>query len=198
LYFDQGQALQLEQRFQAELSDYFRWERERLALANQQLPAKAPNCAVLKVVQHTTGTLWKHGEIYRLDFNRKTAVQQPIGQFFETQTLMDEGTFKALPQQQVLNTTCRQTKNEQLDEDEVSSCIWDQFPAKKYLNFPWPLAFEYVVEKQSRRPMRITAKAVALERNTWINPERFSIPTGFVIQKNASSSNLSKQAVWRM
>ncbi len=157
------------------LVDFERWTAEQRGASDK--PAVPPDCARYRLDETRSGTIWRDGMRYQLDFARRRAVGSPAAQDFIARELLPRGEFDRQPKGEVMFRACRRVVAPVREFMDGRSCVWSDYPFVAWLNWPW------VLEAESRlgMPQKIVQKDTLLEieRNGVLPPGVFDLPAGF-------------------
>jgi len=159
-----------------ELPDMNRWTAEaaRSTTGKVQIP---PDCSRYIEHEHRSGTLWRDGVVWQLDFTARRAVGTRRAADFTPQPLPLPVPFDNLPEKQLAGASCREVTAPAGGFLAGKSCLWTAFPATRFLNLPWPLRAETRLGLRSR--MLQVDQVVLAERNGVLEPGLFEVPAGF-------------------
>ena len=129
------------------------------------------------VHEHRTGTLWRDGVVWRLDFTARRAVGTRRAADFTRQPLPLPAPFDTFPKELIAGKTCRVVPMPTAGFMDGESCLWTAFPAARFLGLPWPLRAR--TRLGMLKKMVTEDKAQFAERNGVLEPGLFDIPVGF-------------------
>lgn len=157
------------------LVDFERWTAEQRG--SSDTPAVPPDCARYRLDETRSGTIWRGGVRYQLDFARKRAVGVAAPQDFMVRELLPPREFERQPKAEVMFRACRKVTAPTREFMDGRSCAWSDYPFVAWLNWPW------VLEAESRigMPQKIvqTDTLLEIERNGALAPGIFDMPPGF-------------------
>ena len=159
------------------LVDFERWTAEQRGASDK--PAVPPDCARYRLDETRSGTIWRDGLRYQLDFARKLAVGIAAPQDFSVRALLRPGEFERQPKDEVMFRACRRVVAPVREFMNGRSCAWSDYPFVAWLNWPW------VLEAESRigmpQEMVQTDTLLEIERNGVLVPGLFDLPAGFSV-----------------
>ena len=159
------------------LLDFERWTAEQRGGSDK--PAVPPDCARYRLDETRSGTIWRDGLRYQLDFARRRAVGIAAPQDFSVRALLPPGEFERQPKAEVMFRACRRVTAPTREFMDGRSCVWSDYPFAAWLNWPW------VLEAESRiglpQKMVQTDTLMEIERNGVLAPGLFDLPAGFSV-----------------
>jgi hypothetical protein len=159
-----------------ELPDMNRWTAEAARSTNGKVQIP-PECSRYIEHEHRTGTLWRDGVVWQLDFTARRAMGARRAADFTPRPLPLPVPFESLPQELLAGQSCREVTVPVREFLTGKSCLWTAFPATRFLNLPWPLRAEIRLGMPGR--MLQVDQVVLAERNGVLEPGLFDVPVGF-------------------
>ena len=175
-YFSNDRAVTYVTGTLLELPDLNRWQEAAANSADGKVE-RPPDCAGYVAHEHRTGTLWRDGVVWRLDFTARRAVGTRRAADFTRQPLPLPAPFDTFPKELIAGKTCRVVPMPTAGFMDGESCLWTAFPAARFLGLPWPLRAR--TRLGMLKKMVTEDKAQFAERNGVLEPGLFDIPVGF-------------------
>lgn len=175
-YFSNGMAATYVTGMLIDLPDLKRWT-DAAAKSPDGKVQPPPDCARHAEHEQRTGTIWRKGVVWRLDFNSRRALGSRRPADFTLRSLPLPMPFEQLPLQQMAGQSCREVEGPALAFVDGRGCLWTAFPAVRYLNFPWSLRSGFRLGMPGKVVQQDTVQFA--ERNGTLDPGLFDIPAGF-------------------
>lgn len=175
-FYENGKASEFTTGYGLEFTDYQRWF-DQLRSGNGVDPATPPDCSVAQKVESVHGYLWLDKVRYELRFKTRQALGRRDHISFTPADLATPGQVAAWPTRTVAGETCRVAS---IPTEPVldGACLWERFPARKYLNLPWEL------ERTGGAGQEVRVLTLALERDKPLRAGVLAIPEGFTVTVN--------------
>jgi hypothetical protein len=173
-YYDNRKAGELTTGYGLRLTDYQRWTNE-LRSGTGANPATPPDCSAVLKEETFSGYLWLDDIRYELRFATKQALGRRSHLSFTPTDLATSSQVAAWPAKAVMGESCRVASTPS-DPSLDGACLWERFPARKYLNLPWAL------ESVTGAVQEVRVVTLALERDKPLRAGVLAIPAGFTVQ----------------
>ncbi|MFG6442192.1 hypothetical protein [Roseateles sp. LKC17W] len=173
-FYDNRKAGELTTGYGLRLTDYQRWTNE-LRSGTGANPATPPDCSVVQKEEAFSGYLWLDDIRYELRFATKQALGRRSHLSFTPTDLATSSQVAAWPAKTVMGESCR-VASTPADPSLDGACLWERFPARKYLNLPWAL------ESVTGAVQEVRVVTLALERDKPLRAGVLAIPEGFTAQ----------------
>ena len=189
-FFGADRALQLISGQGMRLPDFQRWTAEQRA--GQAKPAVPPDCGRYQLTERRTGTLWRDGLRYQLDFTNRRVLGQAAPADFTPRPLMALGQFELQPEERVGGQPCRRVAAPGNGIMDGRSCAWSGAPFVAWLNWPWVLEGESRFGLPQKLVQRDTLES--METGGSLPPGIFDLPKGFEVRAPARSAPAAPRA----
>lgn len=183
-YFDTDKALTLITAKSAELPDLQRWTGEAVAISKSgSYPGVPPDCSDMHEKELRSGTLWRDGVKYRLDFNTSKAIASRMPDPDAKMELATESEYLSFPTNSYGGQTCREVPPPPGLTSATTACMWDRFPFMSYLNWPFMLKgrIQFGPDTGPDSTLFETVETLVVERDGLIVPLLFDVPAGFKV-----------------
>jgi hypothetical protein len=175
-YYDNHKSAETVSYYGLRLTDYERWQAD-LKASTSAVPSVAPNCSATEKdeVRERLMYLWMDKVRYELRHDTKKALARREHISFTPTDLATSSQVAAWPAKTVMGESCR-VASTPAEPALDGACLWERFPARKYLNLPWAL------ESVTGAVQEVRVVTLALERDKPLRAGVLAIPAGFTVQ----------------